>query len=91
MPNYFRILLIVFVAILVSSASVFAQADEEFVPEPDPVLTAINIEGNEKTDTRLVERLMGLEVGQTLNLDQTDDAWDALEDSGFFRFYIQKK
>ena len=29
---------------------------------------------------------MGLKIGQTLNLDQTDDAWDILEDCGFFRF-----
>jgi outer membrane protein assembly factor BamA len=89
-PYYFKILVLTCLALLICPAFVLAQTDEdvvsEFVPEPDPVLTAINIEGNETTDTRLVERLMGLEIGQTLNLDQTDDAWDALEDSGFFRF-----
>ena len=29
---------------------------------------------------------MGLKIGQTLNMDQTDDAWDALEDCGYFSF-----
>lgn len=86
MPNYSKFLLTACLALLISSASAQADTDDEFVPEPDPVLTAINIEGNEKTDTVLVERLMGLKIGQTLNLDQTDDAWDALEDCGYFRF-----
>jgi len=72
-------LLLLFSLLLLSSASIAQE-------EADPVLTAINIEGNENTDTLLVERLMGLEIGQTLSLDQNDDAWDALEDSGFFRF-----
>lgn len=54
--------------------------------EDVPVLAAINLEGNDRTDSRLVERIMGLEIGQTLDLDQTDDAWDALEDCGYFRF-----
>ncbi len=54
--------------------------------EDVPVLAAINLEGNDHTDSLLVERIMGLEIGQTLDLDQTDDAWDALEDCGYFRF-----
>jgi outer membrane protein assembly factor BamA len=29
---------------------------------------------------------LGLQIGQTLSMDQTDDAWDALEDCGYFRF-----
>jgi len=68
------------------SAEPSAETDEEFVPEPDPVLAAINIEGNEKTETVQVIRIMGLKIGQTLSLDQNDDAWDALEDCGYFRF-----
>jgi outer membrane protein assembly factor BamA len=75
-----------FLMLLFATASAFAQNEAEFGDEPDPVLTAINIEGNEKTDTLLVERVMGLKIGQNLNMDQTDDAWDALEDCGYFRF-----
>ncbi len=78
MPTDLKLFLLIFF-VLLSSAS-FAQE------EADPVLTAINIEGNENTDILLIERLMGLEIGQTLSLDQNDDAWDALEDSGYFRF-----
>ncbi|MEN8008342.1 MAG: BamA/TamA family outer membrane protein [Candidatus Krumholzibacteriota bacterium] len=73
-------------AFLLFTTPVVAETDPDFVPEPDPVLTAINIEGNQKADTVLVERIMGLKIGQTLNMDQTDDAWDALEDCGYFRF-----
>jgi len=72
--------------ILVVAGASLANAEDVFVPEPDPVLTAINIEGNEKTETAQVIRIMGLKIGQTLSLDQNDDAWDALEDCGYFRF-----
>ena len=72
--------------ILVVAGASLANAEDVFVPEPDPVLTAINIEGNEKTETVQVIRIMGLKIGQTLSLDQNDDAWDALEDCGYFRF-----
>ena len=78
MPTKFQLLLLI--AILLTSSTSFAQEETE------PVLTAINIEGNERTDTLLIERIMGLKIGQTLSLDQNDDAWDALEDSGYFRF-----
>jgi len=51
-----------------------------------PVLTEIHVSGNEKTDLGLIHHIMGLEIGQTLDMDQLDVAWDALEDSGHFRF-----
>jgi outer membrane protein assembly factor BamA len=73
-------------SLLLSPVGALAEVDPDFVPEPDPVLTAINIDGNEKTDTLLILRTMGLKIGKTLNMDQTDDSWDALEDSGYFRF-----
>jgi outer membrane protein assembly factor BamA len=61
-------------------------AQEGAPVESDPVLTEIQVSGNEKTDLELIHHVMDLQVGQTLNLDQVDDAWDALEDSGYFRF-----
>ena len=51
-----------------------------------PVLTEIHVNGNEKTDLTLILNTMGLKIGQTLDMDQLDVAWDALEDSGYFRF-----
>ncbi|MBU2500052.1 BamA/TamA family outer membrane protein [bacterium] len=51
-----------------------------------PVLTAIEISGNEHSDRSLVLRIMALEIGRPLTLDDMDRAWDSLEDCGFFRF-----
>ena len=86
MPSILKSTICICLALLLFVAPAVAEMDPDFVPEPDPVLTAIHIEGNENTDTNLVRRVMGLEIGQTLSLDQNDDAWDALEDCGYFRF-----
>jgi len=85
-PSILKSTICICLALLLFVVPAVAEMDPDFVPEPDPVLTAIHIEGNENTDTVLVKRVMGLEIGQTLSLDQNDDAWDALEDCGYFRF-----
>jgi len=63
-----------------------ARAQEEPAEAPPPVLTEIIVTGNEKTDEALIRRIMGLKIGQRLDLDRMDAAWDALEDCGHFRF-----
>ena len=52
----------------------------------DGTISAINITGNGKTDLNLIYRVMGLQVGDSCTMDDLDDAWDALEDCGYFRF-----
>jgi outer membrane protein assembly factor BamA len=87
MTNFsFKILLPVTLALWALGPVSPVRGQDEAAAETDPVLTEISVSGNEKTDLQLIHHLMALEVGQTLNLDQVDDAWDALEDSGFFRF-----
>ena len=54
--------------------------------EEAPVVTAITVTGNETTDTTLIERIMGVKIGDRLDMDGMDAAWDALEDCGHFRF-----
>jgi len=77
---------ILFLFLLLILAAPVWSAQDDMETETDPVLTAINIEGNSRTSSTLIKRIMGLKLGQTLNLDQTDLAWDALEDCGYFRF-----
>ena len=47
--------------------------------------TAIGF-GNEHTDETLIRRIMGVKIGDPLDMDGMDAAWDALEDCGHFRF-----
>jgi outer membrane protein assembly factor BamA len=62
-----------------------ARAEEPAEPAA-PVLTAITITGNEHTDETLIRRIMGVKIGDPLDMDGMDAAWDALEDCGHFRF-----
>ena len=54
--------------------------------EPAPVLRDIVVEGNTSTDRSVVERVIGLEPGDPLPLEEFDAAWDRLEDCGYFAF-----
>jgi len=54
--------------------------------EPAPVLGAIVIEGNTKTDRAVIERVIGLVPGDACDLAAIDAAWDRLEDCGYFAF-----
>jgi outer membrane protein assembly factor BamA len=55
--------------------------------EPDaPILKQVIVTGNERTDEMLIQRIMGVKIGQPFDMDQMDAAWDALEDCGHFRF-----
>jgi len=47
---------------------------------------AINVTGNTRTDLSLIIRVMGMHVGGPFDMDRLDDAWDSLEDCGYFRF-----
>jgi outer membrane protein assembly factor BamA len=85
-PSLMKNILCICLLSLVCAAGALAQDDAEAAVASDPVLTAINIEGNERTSEAVVLRVMGLKLGQTLSLDQNDDAWDALEDCGYFGF-----
>lgn len=68
------------IVILLLGAPTLAQVEEA------PVVTAITVTGNETTDTTLIERIMGVKIGDRLDMDGMDAAWDALEDCGYFRF-----
>lgn len=50
------------------------------------VVGEILVEGNTRTDTGVILRAMGLEAGDPFDLDQLDQAWDSLEDIGYFAF-----
>jgi len=59
--------------------------DTEARPDEGTVST-INVTGNAKTDLNLVYRVMGLQPGDSFSMDVLDQAWDNLEDCGYFRF-----
>ncbi len=54
--------------------------------EPEPVLGEIVIEGNTRTDTAVIRRLIALEPGAPFPYETFDEVWDRLEDSGYFAF-----
>jgi outer membrane protein insertion porin family len=54
--------------------------------EPEPVLGEIVIEGNTRTDTAVIHRIIGVEPGAPFSYEIFDEVWDRLEDSGFFTF-----
>lgn len=60
--------------------------DEDLTPREPGTVGAIIITGNTHSDPRLVEHVMGLAVGDAFDPETLDRAWDALEDSGYFRF-----
>jgi outer membrane protein assembly factor BamA len=59
-------------------------------PESDeysaPMLVAIEIEGNQHTSTALIEREIGLKIGEPFPEERIDPIWDHLEDLGYFAF-----
>lgn len=64
-----------------------ADADADTLAPPEvPVLAAIEIVGNTRTDETLILREMGLTVGQRFSYDDLDAVWDHLEDLGYFAF-----
>lgn len=82
-----KILLTTILAAALAALALAAPIRAEEPTEPEaPVVTGIVITGNEHTDEALVRRIMGVEVGDRLDMDGMDAAWDALEDCGYFRF-----
>ncbi|MFN2369557.1 MAG: POTRA domain-containing protein, partial [Candidatus Krumholzibacteriia bacterium] len=63
-----------------------ALAEEPAAAPVVPVLVAIEIEGNTRTDEDLILREMGLVIGQRFAYDDLDGVWDHLEDLGYFAF-----
>ncbi len=59
--------------------------DEESSGQP-LVLGEIIVEGNTETDTGVILRAMGLQVGDPFSYEEMDRAWDTLEDIGYFAF-----
>ncbi len=66
--------------------AVFGDDNNTEARRDEGTIGAINVQGNTRTDTTLVRRVMGLQVGDAFTQDRLDDAWDALEDCGYFRF-----
>ncbi len=83
-----HLLFLLLVAIVAphSAWAVFGD-DNNTEARPDAGTVAmVNISGNAKTDTILIQRIMGLQPGSLFSMDLLDAAWDALEDCGYFRF-----
>lgn len=55
------------------------------VNETGPI-SRLTVVGLERTQELTLRRVMGLAEGDTLDADRLDEAWDALEDCGWFRF-----
>ncbi len=54
--------------------------------DPAPVLGEIVIEGNTRTDTAVILRIIDLEPGAPFPYETFDEVWDRLEDCGYFAF-----
>ncbi|MDX2473291.1 MAG: BamA/TamA family outer membrane protein [Candidatus Krumholzibacteria bacterium] len=80
------LILLVLGAVTASPALAVFGDDNNTEAKTEGAISAINITGNEKTDLNLIYRIMGLKVGDGFTMDAMDDAWDALEDCGYFRF-----
>ncbi len=81
-----RLLLTAALAALFVAAGA-ALAQESAVPAPAvPALASIEISGNTRTDETLIRRELGLVIGQPFSFDDMDEAWDHLEDTGYFAF-----
>ena len=65
------------------AAAVFGDSPESV---SDPVLAEIRLEGNTKTDSNVILREMDLKIGQPLTRERMDQAWDHLEDLGYFAY-----
>jgi len=55
-------------------------------PGTEPVLHAIVVEGNTKTERWLIDEVIGLKPGDPFSLAEFDAVWDRLEDCGYFAF-----
>jgi len=86
-----RLVMLTFVAafslfVVVPALAVFGDDNDTEIPHDVATIGEINVQGNTRTNTALVYRVMGLRIGGPFSLDRLDDAWDALEDCGYFRF-----
>ena len=71
---------------LFSVPSSLAVSAEEETGTTAPLLASITIEGNTRTDSGVILRELGLKVGEPFDPEQLDQAWDNLEDMGYFAF-----
>jgi len=72
--------------ILLLPATTLAVFGDEDHDTSAPVIREIVLEGNERTDSALILREMGLRIGQTLSRAEMNDVWIHLEDIGWFAF-----
>jgi outer membrane protein assembly factor BamA len=56
------------------------------VGDPPPRIGEIVVEGNTRTSRAVVDRVMQVQPGDPLSLDDFDGVWDRLEDCGYFAF-----
>ncbi len=88
-PDHTLAILCVFVCLALGTmVSSKVEAQDFSFPmhsQEDAPLGTIIITGNNHTDTTLIKRILGLRIGQTVTREELDDAWDRLEDSGYFR------
>ncbi len=83
-------LLVIVLALCLTAATpalaVFGDDHNTEARTDEGTVTEINVTGNDRTDLNLVYRVMGLQPGDPFSLDDLDQAWDNLEDCGYFRF-----
>jgi outer membrane protein assembly factor BamA len=83
----FSLILTTFVCLWTASPAwaVFGD-DHNTEARTNGIVGEINVTGNTHTDLELVNRVMGLRVGDSFDMDSLDRAWDSLEDCGYFQF-----
>lgn len=78
--------LLLFALLLFLPPSALAVFGDDPENEGPRTVSAIEIEGNRRTDTGVVLRQLGFAVGDTFSYELMDAAWDRLEDCGYFAF-----
>lgn len=74
------------VLLLVGASDGLAVFGDEENSGNNSVLTEILVEGNTRTDTNVILRVLDLQVGDPFTSEKMDLAWDTLEDVGYFAF-----
>ena len=75
--------LLLLILLPATALAVFGDEDHD---TSAPVVREIVLEGNERTDSDLIMRVMGVAIGQTLSREEMNEVWIRLEDIGWFAF-----
>ncbi len=81
-----RILTTCLLLLILLPTTAFAVFGDEDHDTSVPLVREIILEGNHRTDSRLILREMGVEIGQPLSREAMNDVWIHLEDIGWFAF-----